>query len=103
MCFQRCPCPVRGQASSRTWQFLTFHVFFGKEIFIMNGAMELYGDIFTELNRLQQSFEQTCRPGAASSMRALPRRPAARHRGAARIVQAASDRNSLNNVFCRSG
>ena len=40
----------------------------------MNGPMELYGDIFAELDRLQQSFEQAFRPGGASSIRALSRR-----------------------------
>jgi HSP20 family protein len=36
--------------------------------------MELYGDIFAELNRLHQSFEQVFRPGTVNSIRALPRR-----------------------------
>lgn len=40
----------------------------------MNGSMELYGDLFAELNRLQQSFEQVFRPAGASSIRALSRR-----------------------------
>lgn len=40
----------------------------------MNGTMELYGDLFAELNRLQQGFEQAFRPGGASSIRAMPRR-----------------------------
>lgn len=40
----------------------------------MNGSMELYGDLFAELERLQQSFEQAFRPVGASSIRALPRR-----------------------------
>lgn len=38
----------------------------------MNG-LNLYGDIFAELNRLQQNFEQAFRPGTASSIRAMPR------------------------------
>ncbi|MBK5207831.1 MAG: Hsp20/alpha crystallin family protein [Polaromonas sp.] len=40
----------------------------------MNGTLELYGDLFAELNRLQQGFEQGFRPGGASSIRAMPRR-----------------------------
>lgn len=40
----------------------------------MNGTLELYGDLFAELDRLQQSFEQVFRPGGASSIRTLPRR-----------------------------
>lgn len=40
----------------------------------MIGTLELYGDLFAELNRLQQSLEQGFRPGGASSIRALPRR-----------------------------
>jgi HSP20 family protein len=40
----------------------------------MNGTLELYGDLFAELNRLQQGFEQAFRPGGTSSIRALPRR-----------------------------
>ncbi len=39
----------------------------------MNGTLDLYGDLFAELNRLQESFEQTFRPGGGS-IRALPRR-----------------------------
>ncbi|MFC5519520.1 Hsp20/alpha crystallin family protein [Polaromonas jejuensis] len=38
----------------------------------MNGTLDLYGELFGELNRLQQSFEQAFRPG--SSLRALSRR-----------------------------
>lgn len=40
----------------------------------MIGTLELYGDLFAELDRLQQSVEQAFRPGGASSIRALPRR-----------------------------
>ncbi|MDB5963521.1 MAG: heat shock protein Hsp20 [Polaromonas sp.] len=41
----------------------------------MIGSLELYGDMFAELNRLQQSLEQTFRPGGGtSSIRAMPRR-----------------------------
>lgn len=36
----------------------------------MNGTLNLYGDLFAELNRLQDNFEQAFRPG---SIRALPR------------------------------
>lgn len=39
----------------------------------MNGPLELYGDLFAELGRLQQSLEQAFSPGAGS-IRALPRR-----------------------------
>lgn len=38
----------------------------------MNG-LNLYGDIFAELTRLQQDFEQAFRPGGASNIRAMPR------------------------------
>ena len=38
----------------------------------MNG-LNLYGDIFADLNRLQQSFEQVFRPDGARSIRAMPR------------------------------
>ena len=40
----------------------------------MNGTLELYGDLFAELDRLQQSFEQVFKPSGTSSIRALPRR-----------------------------
>lgn len=41
----------------------------------MNGTSDLYGDLFAELNRLQESFEQAFWPGSsAGSIRALPRR-----------------------------
>jgi HSP20 family protein len=40
----------------------------------MNGTLDLYGDLFAELNRLQENFEQTFKPGGAGSIRALPRR-----------------------------
>ncbi|CAN5169957.1 Hsp20/alpha crystallin family protein [soil metagenome] len=40
----------------------------------MNGALNLYGDLFAELNRLQESFEQAFRPDGAGGIRALPRR-----------------------------
>lgn len=39
----------------------------------MNGTLNLYGDLFAELNRLQESFEQAFQPSAAGSIRALPR------------------------------
>lgn len=38
----------------------------------MNG-LNLYGDIFAELNRLQQDFEQAFQAGSARSIRAMPR------------------------------
>jgi len=40
----------------------------------MIGTLELYGDLFAELDRLQQTFEQAFRPGVTSNIRALPRR-----------------------------
>jgi HSP20 family protein len=40
----------------------------------MNGMLDLYGDMFAELNRLQQSFEHSFRPGGTRSIRALARR-----------------------------
>jgi HSP20 family protein len=40
----------------------------------MNGILDLYGDMFAELNRLQQSVEQSFRPSGARSIRALSRR-----------------------------
>ena len=40
----------------------------------MNGTLDLYGDLFAELNRLQDSFEQSFRPASGASIRALPRR-----------------------------
>ncbi|MDB5869296.1 MAG: heat shock protein Hsp20 [Polaromonas sp.] len=40
----------------------------------MNGTLNLYGDLFAELNRLQENFEQAFRPGSSGSIRALPRR-----------------------------
>lgn len=40
----------------------------------MNGALEPYGDLFAELNRLQGSFGQSFGAGGAGSLRALPRR-----------------------------
>ena len=41
----------------------------------MNGTFDFYGDLFSELNRLQESFsDQSFRPGGAGSIRALPRR-----------------------------
>lgn len=39
----------------------------------MNRALNLYGDLFAELNRLQESFDQAFRPDGAGSIRALPR------------------------------
>ena len=39
----------------------------------MNGTLNLYGDLFAELNRLQDNFEQAFRPGSTGSIRALPR------------------------------
>ncbi|OGB10330.1 MAG: heat-shock protein Hsp20 [Burkholderiales bacterium RIFCSPHIGHO2_12_FULL_61_11] len=40
----------------------------------MNGTMELYGDLFAELNRMQQGLEQPFWPGGTSSIRAMSRR-----------------------------
>lgn len=40
----------------------------------MIGSLELYGDMFSELNRLQQSLEQAFRPGGTSNIRAMSRR-----------------------------
>lgn len=41
----------------------------------MNGTLDLYGDLFAELNRLQENFEQSFRPATGGgSIRALPRR-----------------------------
>lgn len=40
----------------------------------MIGSLELYGDLFAELNRLQHGLEQGIRPGASSNIRAMPRR-----------------------------
>jgi HSP20 family protein len=40
----------------------------------MNGTLEIYGDLFAELDRLQQSFEQAFRPGGVGNIRALSRR-----------------------------
>jgi hypothetical protein len=37
----------------------------------MNGALDLYGEMFAELNRLQQSFEQSFRPGGAGNIRKM--------------------------------
>ena len=39
----------------------------------MNGTLNRYGDLFAELNRLQDSFEQAFSPDGAGSIRALPR------------------------------
>lgn len=39
----------------------------------MNGTLNLYGDLFAELNRLQDNFEQAFRPAMGGSIRALPR------------------------------
>lgn len=39
----------------------------------MNG-FHAYGDVFAELDRLQEVFERALRPEAASSIRAMPRR-----------------------------
>lgn len=38
----------------------------------MNG-LNLYGDLFAEINRLQQSLDGFSRPSGASSIRAMPR------------------------------
>ena len=38
----------------------------------MNARLNLYGDLFAELNRLQENFEQASRPDGAGSIRALP-------------------------------
>lgn len=40
----------------------------------MNGTSDLYGDLFAELSRFQQNFEQAFRPSVTGSIRALPRR-----------------------------
>ena len=40
----------------------------------MNGTSNLYGDLFAELNRLQNNLDQAFWPGGAGSIRALPRR-----------------------------
>ncbi len=40
----------------------------------MNGMMGMYGDLFGEINRLQQNLDQLFRPGAATSIRSMPRR-----------------------------
>ena len=40
----------------------------------MFGTMDLYGDLFGELNRLQQGLEQAFRPGGFGSIRGLGRR-----------------------------
>lgn len=39
----------------------------------MNGTLNPYGDLFAELNRLQENFEQAFRPTSGGSIRALPR------------------------------
>lgn len=39
----------------------------------MNATLDISGDLFAELNRLQESFWQPFRPGGTSSIRALPR------------------------------
>lgn len=39
----------------------------------MNGTLNLYGDLFADLNRLQENFEQAFRPTGGGSIRALPR------------------------------
>jgi len=49
-------------------------VFFNKGEYVMNGNLDLYGDLFADLNRLQESFDQAFRPGGTGSIRALPRR-----------------------------
>jgi HSP20 family protein len=40
----------------------------------MNSAFDLYGDVFSELDRLQQNLAQVFCPGATSDIRALSRR-----------------------------
>ena len=41
----------------------------------MNGAFDMYSDLFTELSRLQNGiFDAGFRPGGARSIRAMPRR-----------------------------
>jgi len=44
-----------------------------KEKQLMNGTLDLYGDLFAELNRLQEGFGQAFRSGTGGSIRALPR------------------------------
>jgi HSP20 family protein len=39
----------------------------------MNGSLELYGDLFAELNRMQQSLEQVFRPHGTRNIRAMSR------------------------------
>lgn len=40
----------------------------------MIGSLELYGDVFAELNRLQQSLDHAFRPAGNSNIRAMSRR-----------------------------
>lgn len=40
----------------------------------MTAMRGLYGDLFSEINRLQQNLDQLFRPSGATSLRAMPRR-----------------------------
>ena len=40
----------------------------------MNGMMGLYGDLFGEINRMQQNFDQLLTPMGTVGIRAMPRR-----------------------------
>jgi HSP20 family protein len=40
----------------------------------MNGTLELYGDLFAELSRLQHGLDNALRPGSGSSIRGFTRR-----------------------------
>ena len=40
----------------------------------MNGMMGLYGDLFGEINRMQQNFDQLLTPLGTVGIRAMPRR-----------------------------
>lgn len=40
----------------------------------MTAMRGLYGDLFSEINRLQQNLDQLFRPSGAASLRAMPRR-----------------------------
>ena len=40
----------------------------------MNSSMGLYGDLFSEINRLQQNLDQMFRAGPTGGIRSMPRR-----------------------------
>ncbi len=40
----------------------------------MNGMMSLYGDLFGEINRMQQNLDQLLTPMGTAGIRAMPRR-----------------------------